>query len=1051
MDPSFALYPNGTGVRDRSPRLTGLWVDDFDARGVDELTLRRGDKIEVVELDEGFGDGWYLGKHVGTGKIGLFPGVYTAATPKIPVRKQVLPSKAVDSELRFATQLVVPATDVVTPPMSPMLPVSSMSPVSPISPTSLKDVGFNGETTPQASRQPSEPDMDPTPAGAEMDAASPKLPQRSSSAPLPPSAPLAAKPIREALTSPPLNEDSPVMNETLSVIDEHITDLNTPRHSVATPEEKAMTDSGSEYSSNYIGQRVSYIHEHETDEEEQEETGAVEEQVRGWDHVETARQLRDLGMEAKHCDIFEQQEITGDVLLEMDQEFIFMKEFDFGVMGRRLKTWHMIKAFQEGVKGLKPPREHERSMSRAGNAGPLLPRIPSFSEKQSFPFLRSRSSAAAHPPRRVWSQQLRNGSGSPPTARCLYGRDPVVPRPSAASARDLHPRRHSSIDTTCRPPALSGQPPVTMHQKQGSFDRSWTMALGSQQPPASRHGSAVEATDDDIVLQQRFLEEADANGSESVVPLANRLDALDRGYFSGGELETRRTRKVLRKRDVTGDGIAHSRDSSYVEDDLRTGTSKRYSRISSTGSIQESASHVSPAAMAYSNSSSKGRISGSSDRPSQRTCFPTVTNIQTGFGPSVFTPFAPLSNKSEGENSGRSSPMYFYPLRNVAPKFRRVVGLRAASDNIVGGDKPMEICPSVTSPIKEMNLISSRTGSTTPSATSKSSGRQSTDGSGKASEGVLPVTRPKISRVATKPKKHTSAYMRGLEKKMPQEQMMDCDYSGWMRKKSSNLMTIWKPRLFVLRGRRLSYYYSESDTEERGLIDIAAHRVLRADQDPITNLHATITGAKGSPTSTGAKGSPTSTGTKGSPTSTGAKGSPTSPATTNGVDTGSSSQEGLSDGTIRSKAETDTPFIFKLVPPKSGSSRTVQFTKPATHYFQVDNIQEGRLWMAALMKATIEIDLSRPVDTTNKQKTISLKQAQAMNQRPPTLMDAPEKDPAASDLKDDDTGFEIKGLPVEEASPNAESSVSDCSSSRKLGSSSVDITLCLESQDDSVS
>jgi len=171
----------------------------------------------------------------------------------------------------------------------------------------------------------------------------------------------------------------------------------------------------------------------------------------------------------------------------------------------------------------------------------------------------------------------------------------------------------------------------------------------------------------------------------------------------------------------------------------------------------------------------------------------------------------------------------------------------------------------------------------------------------------------------------------------------------------------------------------------------------------------------------------------------------------NGVDTGSSSQEGLSDGTVRSKAETDTPFIFKLVPPKSGSSRTVQFTKPATHYFQVDNIQEGRLWMAALMKATIEIDLSRPVDTTNKQKTISLKQAQAMNQRPPALMDAPEKDPAASGLKDDDTGFEIKGLPVEEASPNAESSVSDCSSSQKLGSSSVDITLCLESQDDAVS
>lgn len=48
--------------------------DDFDARGPDELTLRRGEKIELVELDDGFGDGWYLGKDLNTGSTGLFPG-----------------------------------------------------------------------------------------------------------------------------------------------------------------------------------------------------------------------------------------------------------------------------------------------------------------------------------------------------------------------------------------------------------------------------------------------------------------------------------------------------------------------------------------------------------------------------------------------------------------------------------------------------------------------------------------------------------------------------------------------------------------------------------------------------------------------------------------------------------------------------------------------------------------------------------------------------------------------------------------------------------------
>lgn len=50
------------------------WVDNFDARGDDELTLRPGDKIELIELDEGFGDGWYLGKHTVNERTGLFPG-----------------------------------------------------------------------------------------------------------------------------------------------------------------------------------------------------------------------------------------------------------------------------------------------------------------------------------------------------------------------------------------------------------------------------------------------------------------------------------------------------------------------------------------------------------------------------------------------------------------------------------------------------------------------------------------------------------------------------------------------------------------------------------------------------------------------------------------------------------------------------------------------------------------------------------------------------------------------------------------------------------------
>lgn len=243
--------------------------------------------------------------------------------------------------------------------------------------------------------------------------------------------------------------------------------------------------------------------------------------------------------------------------------------------------------------------------------------------------------------------------------------------------------------------------------------------------------------------------------------------------------------------------------------------------------------------------------------------------------------------------------------------------------------------------------------------------------------------------------------MRGLEKKTPQEQMDGCDYSGWMKKRSSNLMTTWKPRLFVLRGRRLSYYYSENDTEERGLIDITAHRVLRADNDPIVALHATITGATASPTS---------------------------PSPSNGADTSPADKSSTSPSARNSKLDPEGPFFFKLVPPKT--SRTVQFTKPAVHYFQVDSVREGRLWMAALMKATIERDMSRPVETTNKQKTVSLKQARMMNQRPPALMTESElqetkeeekRNRASTETEERNNGLRIHGLNVDKAPVTGES------------------------------
>jgi hypothetical protein len=280
-------------------------------------------------------------------------------------------------------------------------------------------------------------------------------------------------------------------------------------------------------------------------------------------------------------------------------------------------------------------------------------------------------------------------------------------------------------------------------------------------------------------------------------------------------------------------------------------------------------------------------------------------------------------------------------------------GLRAISDAVTGSERS-KLASSTDSGFKDPSAADSpsRTGSTTPSA-----GLSFEMDSPNDSKSPGAMTAANKNGARRKNKKETSAYLRGLLKTSPREAIMDADYSGWMKKKSSNLMTTWKPRLFVLKGRRLAYYYSEDDDQEKGLIDISFHRVLPADNEKLTGLHATLTGASNTPTMPVGSNVPTLAATQ-------AKADPT--------------------------IESDSIFIFKLVPPRAGLSRAVNFTKPTVHYFAVPNIKQGRLWMAALMKATIDRDDTQAITTTYQQKTISLARARAMRHRPPNLMNLDE-------------------------------------------------------------
>lgn len=807
--------------------------------------------------------------------------------------------------------------------------------------------------------------------------------------------------IGEALSSRGGNgEESPVMNETLSVIDEHITDLSTPRQSLQ-PAQRSHDGSESEYSSHL--DRISFLAGPETDEEDN--GGFTQEEVLKWDHKQTADHLRSLGVDSKHCDIFEEQEISGEVLLEMDQAFIQMKEFDFGVMGRRLKTWHKIRDFQRDVRGrslsqqssLNPGASADdlnRSPNRVPSGSTLLPRIPSLNEK---PGLSIRQSQHAHPsagfPLPLQTQgsngQQRTSLGTPASAsgwRSSVGPDSPS-RVMASQTRDS--RRHSSIDFGQQPDlalsSVSLGSATTPSKQKPSFDREW---LSGASTPASTDITAP-SMDSKTLKKQESL---DMSANSPLLTDGPNLD-LDRGYFSGNEIDNRKARNVLRK---SLGSAGHSRQSSLLEEQRKAGPSiKRHSRLSSVDSIRDPGPLATPASKAYHSSSYKGRFRSASARGPQPKlspggASPTVTNLEDEVNPSL----------SAGPGSSQSKI-------NIPAKARKLMGLRAASEAVTPMEKASATSSNIMSESLDESPVASQDGSHTPSVTGQSGEIDNTDSSSKGTEHPGSVMSQLSVRARPKTKHQTSAYAKGLLRISPEEARQQCDHSGWMKKKSSSLVTTWKPRLFILRGRRLSYYYAESDPEERGIIDISGHKVLVANSDPMATLHATITGAKASPSSAGNSGETSPTVTK----------------------TANSMQGG-------------GPFYFKLVPPKVGLSRAVQFTKPTIHYFQVDTAAEGRKWMGEIMKATIEHDLTS-FESTNKQKTISLAKARARKERPPALREndnipsiVEEADPEKKEARESGLNIRGVGLGGDEGAAGIDNSKTDAENVDPDGSNS---------------
>ncbi|SCU97934.1 LADA_0H09406g1_1 [Lachancea dasiensis] len=895
--------PNSGSVQG-NPNNLFITITAYNKRMEDELEMRPGDKIQVITDDEEYNDGWYFGRNLRTQEEGLYPKVFTQqiSAPSLVRAKstrRVASPLANGSTTDFSTLSNEGSTsELPTPhPLETAAPVKLHLDRTASVKVTMSDIDkaledFRGETLlPRTSQQ-----------GVEL--ADPTL-----------------ETIGDTNTTGNLT-----MNSVTTVSD---IDMSHPKHLHRSNSAQSLTNDTSFGSSSINGIDTKQL---------------VPENAQSWTPEQVTAYFIGSGFDVESSSRFQQHKISGSILLEL--ELAHLKELDINSFGTRFEIFKEIEAIKDMIAAKGPVRIPSRLMPAASvNQRSYMGHARKTS--QSLEELPLSSSLGLSAGQGVVSSRQR------PYSTLINDREPSIddvqksnvitasyddkpPKPSKAIMDDTHflsPRRAPkppSYPSPVQPPkspivqgltpspsklefsqsARNGPPTIferapymESRPNNNSALRTPKFQFPKTTPPQPSSGTPAPAENIGVGSQ---------NSDEFVEKVENSVSKRGSVIYSGQQGH-RKTKsggsfvELFNRVSLMSPGVARTTQNDYHE---TLGEDNQLQRPSS--SIYEHSRVASPSHIKH---------------PSQATAELKKHRRNS----SILSFFS-----TKGEETGRTSPSKKGGSRHASISHSR-------KNSAMGFIPPKSFSPDKgsRSPAKRHSVIVSPADSSdindkrrSVSAKEPSSalGATETDLFFDAKESMQDDREKKRSvseAVKTKPirttksnknlprKMQTSAFMEGIRTISVAEAMTESHCSGWMSKKGSGAMGVWKNRFFTLHGTRLSYFASTTDTRERGLIDITAHRVLPAkEDDKLVALYAASTG----------KGR----------------------------------------------------YCFKLLPPQPGSKKGLTFTQPRVHYFAVDTKEEMRAWMAALIKATIDIDTSVPIISSCATPTVSLNKAQEM-------------------------------------------------------------------------
>lgn len=770
---------------------TYICIKQFNARLGDELSLKIGDKIQVLADDREYNDGWYMGKNLLTGEAGLYPKTFTQLITnndsKTLLRsrsRRMMAPKSSDQETTpkdTTTPVVSSNLNPNTPPNYPPTLSSSTEPSHLAEPMSQLNLNKDSQSSQYTGSH----------LNSQIDRALQELQGSNAD----------------------LTNSGNSFNEHRNHHYNNNTNNNNNNNNAATSNNYKQPQLMSKKSNDSLSSQYQYQSQSQQpkhlsgDKSRQSLTDDLDPlKANTW----TPKQVSSyfalvLGFDMDVAGKFAQHKITGEILFELDLNLL--KELDIDSFGTRFKLYKEIGKLKElNTEGVKDKQLRTDSLS-TGSTG----KNDTTSSALNSPPTASTTLHDAVP--HIDDNNMLNNTGKQQTQLMPsavltntsdYNNNSQQQSGSQHHQRkrslsvDVAPQQYLASDSTFMSPRRAPQPP----SGESPIDTSYKFGAGSEYDrPPSHYGMYMTRTN------------ASSHALGSSSPGINSRPASSiYDLFSNHNRNGSSTSKQHHKRNssVTNNNNNNNGNSNHKHHHRRH--SSVFSYLSSGNDDSTKPTPKLLSSKFQSNNLYKGGDDGHGD-------FTSSSNNNNNNSKLV----SPAQIKRE-TTSGQSS------LHESGSKSKGKSQIFDLSNS------PVDIDDAKFSP-KKLNSVSVRTKSMDAIGGNGDDRRVASDSTGLSQskpnnssrlKGIRATSTQSFRSLTGSKKLKTSAFQEGIREITPDEAIKTASHSGYMSKRSNNNLA-WRTRYFTLHGTRLSYFQSLKDKKEKGLIDITAHKVIPID------------------------------------------------------------------------------------------------------------------------------------------------------------------------------------------------------------------------------